>query len=247
MCRVALATKCCRSFRSKGRMIVSLKTRIIAGAAIAAGLAAGQAQATLYTVTTTGIIASGTDSTGVFGTIGDLSGAAFTLSVTFDSGHNTFFDNSPIYQKLYNFTGGDPAAAIITATVNGHSFSLQAGNYSSDFYVNDYFHQYGSGVDELYAYADGTASDGQYGAAFNFANSSVNDFAPGPQLDQALSYTVGPSDNWSATFDTNGSDGIASFSGAPGNIELTVPEPATLALFGVGLLGLGIARRRNAA
>lgn len=79
---------------------------------------ATEAAQTAWTITTTGTIQSGFDSSGVFGFVGDLTGLTFTQSITASvwQGWSDHVDSSDHSITMYSGSGG---AFIDTVTVNG--------------------------------------------------------------------------------------------------------------------------------
>jgi hypothetical protein len=215
-------------------------------AIISFSLLAGQVQAALWTVTTSGTIYSGFDKAGYFGAVNsDLRGLSYTQSVTLDP-----LQYSTVSRQAFFQTGfGTISAAKVTVSVNGvsRSFlldptkdndgraSLLAASNQERVVMNQYGYQ----------------ADGEFFGSFLDFNSYDYKFLNGVGFDQVVSYDAQPGD-----------DGYYYFSagrGAPGEVVDTfwdanvtnisinaadVPEPASAALFALGLLAFAAARRK---
>jgi hypothetical protein len=201
----------------------------------------GLAQA--WTFTTSGLITSGYDSTGVFGTANqDLTGLAYTQSLTLDPAQY-------IYQYTDAYTQyGDgnllAGTATDTVTVNGltHSylFDLTQSNWGEAYLSNGLTQGGGSGYnyDEAYQYHYGVTTDGQsiysLGSVYSFYN----------PLNIGLSYTQ----SWfgiGGSIIARESVSQAYFEGTPSLISINaVPEPEGLMLLALGLIGLAGMHRK---
>jgi len=212
-----------------------------------AGLVQPLAAATVVTVTTTGMISSGIDGGGLTGAAGNLTGSTVTMVQTY------------VVTPTYSETGTDPVFGVFDSV--GVSITIGA----SVFTLSDA--TTGAGIITVATLASGTAQHGAQlsmttsGGDLFFAQSTIASltaaFIGGAVVLADYDFTPLPSPldgiGFGASLFTAGSDPLwdflvtapTSFSVVVSGRETGVPEPATMALLGFGLLGLGIAHRRT--
>jgi RHS repeat-associated protein len=111
-----------------------------------AGLAVphpAKAQLTETTITVTGTVASGTDTTGVFGAPGSLTGDTFTLTFTVDPTQGTLQTSpcgstnyfSKMYMQSTSFTA--PASAVLQVGSGGGQFAFGTGAETGDMTLSN--------------------------------------------------------------------------------------------------------------
>jgi hypothetical protein len=218
---------------------------VAAGAVILLTFAAARADAAPVTKSFTGIIAGTftTDTFGWFSTAGtNLAGDTVTGSYTYDPSLQDFAINNSAADTYIN-EGSNAGFLFMSVTINGvtrsasssefgqvettdHDEGAPAGTY--DLFV----HSTSSTMDLIYTlFGEGTwlagQSPGLIDAPIVFAD-----------LEQEIS--VG---------DQNGRrEGTLTFDATAGDASPeSVPEPASLTLLGIGLLGCRLARRRKAS
>jgi hypothetical protein len=162
------------------------------------------------------------DSTLSFGTAPDLSAASSALGnwLTDPANLNANWSGQIPIPNAWN--PGDEVAIIYEFN------TLGATNVNASFGVDNGIFVWLDGVYLFGARAGGTFTLGEY-------NVPVGDLAAGTHYLQIL------------LEDHGGSNGYAVEITADTFIDAPTPEPGMLALFGLGLAGLGIARRRRAA
>ena len=236
----------------------------LAAALVLTGFAMTAQTAQTWTVSTTGRIGSGTDTTGVFGLAGqDLSGLSFTQSVTASvdpaqwSGYIS--DSSdPAINTAILLEGTGPAFTN-TVTVNGKSVTFNITSPSTNG-MQALFDRvsHGNGMvpgDAIGSIQTGTTANGD--TVYTQQSVSGSAFVPSLNFGQALAHNVsGPSFFAISAFSISGSQTAsflaASFNGGSvDNIYLNtapVPEPETYAMLlaGLGMLGY-LARRKQQA
>lgn len=219
------------------------------------GITTIPAHATLYTLSTSGTISSGTDDIGLFGTVGaDLTGKTIEWQQTFDS---TLLDQGGDPPSSY--LSGSPAGVSGNIVVGGVGHSEPAGG--STFQVLLLQNGVSSGVpnymDGIYGHSEGTFANGISYTGGVFAYSFSTAFVPTLDFSQTLQHHVGPWDDgafgditWSRT------DGAATvtsnLSFIPDMIALNspfaspVPEPSFYTLMLAGMVTVPwLARRRR--
>lgn len=130
--------------------------------------------------------------------------------------------------KCVDLDGSTGNAGILTSSL----LSLGAGTYSLSF--------------DISGNQRGGASDSFTLALGGFLNESFN-FAPStPWQTITRTFTVSANSVNNIIFNHAGGDNIGIMLDNVSLNKTDVPEPATLAMFGLGLIGLGFARRRQA-
>lgn len=208
------------------------------------------AQATIVTTTSTGVISSGQDDLSLFGAAGgDLTGLRFQMRISVDIDTNRR-DTNP--GSAYDDSFGSAPIAF-SATIGNVTYTNTFNGWNDQYVSNGLSQQNGNyPFDEIYGYGNGGNDDPT--VSFNAthyirSNSAALEGLTMNLLDD-LTYHFATGDTGYARFTYSNSLGTTTFSATPDFISLndgaSVPEPATLGIFGLGLAGLAASRRKRA-
>jgi hypothetical protein len=194
------------------------------------------ASAAIVDVTYTGIVTSGTDPTGTFGTVGgSYIGDTYVASFQFDTNVGQLL-NTPTTTYASGYLGTGPAISS-SVTVNGVTLNQDLTN---SYYSYTYATNNGSDFSQHFdtAYSNSAAS--------SHATVSASDTSIPPSIAATFTLNAGPDTTGYMNYiDTNlGTDIEANF------VSLTVsavPEPSTWAMMILGFAGIGLMtyRRQN--
>lgn len=198
------------------------------------------ATAALITVTTSGVIDSGTDTSGAFGPAGSsLAGRVYTLALSYDSLGSFSFTSAS------TATTSGPITGDVAVTVGGRSFASR--------FVNSFGALLTETPTDIYASNIGDDGAGEALSATNTFSTALGAFPA--DLGRGVSYVGQAAD---ALLNSGGVDFSASsfgglgaafaFTATPASVSLvtqSVPEPAALALVSGALCAFGAARRRR--
>lgn len=221
--------------------------------ALGSSLAAYAAAADTWVVTTTGQIAYGFDTSGIFGTANqDLTGLTFTQTIVASVDPALWNDSYTGVNPWEPYTFVDGSGPLFTdiVTVDGHSATFVSSTTAGQQFVSNGLSQAsdGFGYDYLYSEQQGFTSQGDSLNAFQWARSLSTKFVPNESFDQGISQNLSNhSFEAHTTFQLSGNLN-ANFQGSPTRISISVvPEADIPAMLLAGLAILGVMSRRKAA
>ncbi len=198
-----------------------------------------------FSVVTTGTIASGSDPANLLGAGTSLAGDAYTLTVTTNGLDPSYAAGG---NNAEDFTQTVPGS--VTVTVAGHTLVTSTLSAITFYAQEDTFGDISTNASGLDAAGNDVNAAQDIAAGTAFTNSAT--------LQAPFSYILQLGDYGSDTYGFTNAANTAglSFTGTPTTVALvvptptSVPEPASWAVLGAGLLGLGAAvrgRRRGGA
>lgn len=220
----------CAKF-ARSRIVQSLLVR----GALAGGLLANPVQAAPsgLTVTTSGVISSGSDPNHLFGAATDLAGQSYTLVEEFDSLGPSYYSSGSSASNI-----GDPLTGFVAATVEGKTIKTAIATSSGATLSADAF--------TFYATNTGTDARGDLvGATQNVSSSTP--VIVSPDLLSWFSYILASDAYGSDSYRYNDAafTQSVSFNGTPASIVYRTPEPASAAALAAGLIAVGLVRGRR--
>lgn len=214
---------------------------------LSASFLSSNAVAAPWTFITTGIVQSGSDSQGVFGTANsDLSGLNYSFTTIVDplAYRYNYGGAGYGYQSHYGDNSGSVTQKITIGNVT-KTYTLAGWTYSGQSYMHE-----SPSFDQAYQYNYFRNNDGHYVQAYSSVYSSTNNILNTWNYDQRVAYAPVSSDGGYTYFAMSNGLGSAYFNGGvPTSLSINagdVPEPAPLALFGLGMVALAFARRKAA-
>lgn len=231
---------------------------------IASILLATGAMAASLTLTSVGLISSGTDEAGIFGTVGDLAGKSYSLSMRLEPFNTGIQQYAPsAYESTvfsdFNIVSGDPVHSLrvlsFSATVADNVYSLVLDSASYKVVLSDFLsHGVGGGLpDQIYGTFSGSNfHEEQDVLMWIEAISRVTPFLSSVSFqDRTVDYSFAAGDEGNEGFQTSGKAGHAVFNGMSQRVSLTIegvgadfpppiprspiPEPSTVLLLAIGL------------
>jgi hypothetical protein len=221
----------------KARLRPTLGACLFGSAIALVILPAKTAQAAPFTITTTGLITAGTDPGNILGLGANLTGDSYSLAITYGGpGPNYFTDGSGGFAQDF----GDAIASSVIVRVGSSTLSTVIVSNATPSLSED--------TSDIIDSTSGNDATGN----FVFASQDVGaatTFVPYADLQTPVSYLLGTADSGidSYSFSNAANTETISFSGVTSQISLKIPEPASLALMGVGFLALVALRRRSHA
>jgi hypothetical protein len=156
---------------------------------------------------------------------GDLFGSANNWYATYTN-TVTLTPGTSYYLHVYAYDQGGIAGLLGDFSLTGttHTFANGLTNLLSD---------------TTHWYGNTTGFNGSYGAVTDLGTNGVNPWNHRDNIDNAATW-IWSGDAWNnnAAYFTTKISAVA--------VPVDVPEPTSIALLGLGLLGLGVARRRAA-